>query len=267
MKHLIYSSLILLSSSFALGDEDLATLFQREHAYLISQKESLRRQSGESQNAHQARMRRLESEIVSAEKEGAGLVVKNDESYARVQRLEKELREVQGREMALRGLYKKAARELGRAEAELRFEPAVETEPQLPAQIDVSSFSTIRDRALQAIDTASRVEEARAHYRDRNGRFVESRIRRFGAVAAHALTDGGARVLGPSEEGTLAEIEPASKLQNGLVGVYVFDHVKQKATILKAPTIIDHFASFAPAALLAGLFALVGGLFAVLIRE
>lgn len=263
---LLLVPLMLLSSVAADASEDLTTLFQREHAFLIGQKESARRAMADAKSNHSARVRKLEAELKALEREVAKTGVKNDELFESVQKMEKRRKDISSRENVLKALYKKAVRELDRVEAEMKFEGPSEREPSIPVDVDAANFKNVSERALHLLRSATEVQETRAHFRNKDGKLVEGPILRFGGIGAQAIEPNGRRVLGPSEDGVLVDVDEDAS-HGSLTGLYVFEQLKEAAVIKKSPGLIDQVASFTPGLLLLGLFSLVSGLFVVLLKE
>lgn len=254
----------------ALAQTDLLQAFQREHTYLTSQREVLRRQIRQQEKDHQAEMKELTSKTLKAERELVFQTTKNDELFQTVQELEKKWREQNSRDGSLAVTHKKARQVLADIQSGLRFETAARatssTVLETPTAADIARLGT---EALELLDASTRVERSRLAVRDSGGELREKEVLRIGRVGAQALDGDRLEVLGPAGDGTLQEIGVGASLSSlgSLVPVYLFDRLNEKALVSRPASMVDRAASAAPAVLLGALFFLVAGLFWALARE
>lgn len=265
MRTLLMSLIVLLSTP-ALAQSDLKQAFQREHEYLVSQREVLKRQERDHESSHREGMKSLLSEVKKGEKNLVAATSANDELFAEIQDLEKRLREQNARDGSLEATAKKARKTLWEVENSLRFENARDAAP-LGGNTD-EDFVQMRKQALSLLNRSVAMEKTTLAVRDEAGELKEREVLRVGRIGALTSAASGAQVLGPTGDGSLQELGVAATLNaEGVSPIYLFDRLLEKAVVKKPATLVDRAANMAPALLLTVLFAMVAGLFWALARE
>lgn len=267
MKKTILVLIGLLAGPVAGAQVDLKEAFQREHGYLVSQREVLARQQREQETRHRRELQALMGEVMRSEKALVAATSANDELFAEIQELEKKLREQNTREGSLAATLKKARKVLLEGEAGLKFEAVAKAEIPTDSATPEDFVRVHRD-ALDLLRRSSSIERARLAVRDQEGQLKEREILRIGRVGAQSTGPLVRQVLGPAGDGSLQELGiKVEAAASGLTPVYLFDRLLEKAVIKRPATWVDRAANAAPVVLLGALFAMVGGLFWALARE
>lgn len=262
---------LFLSISPAFANEELQQAYQKEYAFLVAQRESIQRQTQQMEETSAKNLRLMEAKLKEGERELAISQSTNEKNFEEIQTLERRRREELGRDAVLASLWKRADRQVKEATHSLNFSPEkLEIDSLPPENLSLQDLGMLGKEALEVLKKSSMVEEFRGTYMNSNKKLVEGTIVRFGRVAAVALREGNATTLGPDGDGRLQEMESKDSAAvmaflkseaAGMVPLYLFQSMRERASIRKPGGPMEAVADLAPALFLALLFGMVGWLF------
>lgn len=258
--------LVTLSTTFASAQNDLRDAFQREHSFLILQKENLIRQKSEGEKRHQNQLQALKKELMALDKKSLALTSGNDAIFQKIQDLQQEKKSQLTRETSLLMTLKKAKQKLKEVEHALHFENAKKVEPELPETVNLAVLGDLIQSSVQLLQRSTQTEDFKAGYKTQSGQLTEGLVRRYGRGAAHVIDGSEIQVLGPDGKGLLQVVDVV-QAGSSILPVYVFENLSQVAVVKKAATWTESIAGAVPAVFLLLMFAMVAGLFAVFVRE
>lgn len=257
-------------SSSVLAEQELLSAYQREYAFLLAQKEALKRQKDSLSGIFGKRKAEAEATVLELEKRFSRDQLRNEALVEKVQSLEKARREEQGRSASLAAVWKKAKKTLDPTASTSELAP-----PSTPRTQDIVTLGL---EGVRIAESASSWERSSGAFLDRSGNLVSGTIIRLGKVAAYGAHENHVSLLSPAGDGTtLREIEKASAgatqaLLSGsppsgtLLPMYLYETFGEKGLIQKPVRWVDRLADVVPALFLALLFGTVAWLFASLAR-
>jgi len=258
--------LLALLVTPALAQNDLRDAFQREHSFLVLQKENLIRQKSEGEKRHQSQLQALKKELIALDRKSLTLTSGNDALFQKIQELQQEKKSQLTRETSLLMTLKKAKQKLNEVEHALRFESAGKIEPELPANVSIAVLGEVIQSSVGLLTKSTLVEDFRAGYKSQSGDLVEGLVRRYGRGAAHVMNGAEIQVLGPDGKGQLQVVDVVQAGQ-GILPFYLFENLSQVAVVKKAATWTESVAGAVPVIFLLLMFGMVAGLFAAFVRE